>query len=98
MDSMRTDSGRSCLTKKARSGKKKMYFTGAEAMVETTLLSASTLDLLWTLALIAVLFAAGAYALVLIPWSDREINRVHNAALALLFPQLRPRALARVRR
>lgn len=55
-------------------------------------------ETLWTASLIGVLFAATAYALSILPWTDREIARVHNAAVSLLFPQAHARALARARR
>ena len=65
-------------------------------MTEASFFDSNTLDLIWTMSLIGVLFAAGAYALALLPWTDREIASAHRAAVSLLFPPRR--ALVRAKR
>ena len=43
-------------------------------------------DTLWTLCVSGCVLGLGGLALAALPWTDAEINRVHEAAMTLLRP------------
>ena len=51
------------------------------------MLDPALLETLSTIALIVLLFAAAALSILDLPWSERDLRLVHNAAVALMFPK-----------
>jgi len=53
-------------------------------MSSAYLLDPATAELLWTLMVTGLLLLASGLSLTLLPWSDREIQKVHTSATLLL--------------
>lgn len=51
------------------------------------MLNPALLETLSTTALIVLLFAAAALSILALPWSERDLRKVHTAAVTLMFPK-----------
>ncbi len=65
------------------------------------MLEPAFIETLWTIVVVGLLIVAGGLCLIALPWSEREIRKVHETALALYAPPdlvpagARPRRVAR---
>lgn len=59
------------------------------------LLDPATFDVLWTMAVSALLLLAGTLSVWILPWSDTEIDAVHSSFSQVITQNIRPLAAPR---